>query len=148
VAAFEAVQLFVDRAVAAEPHFALTDANAAAVVAICRRLEGIPLALELAAARLQALTVEQLQDRLEDRFRLLTGGSRTALPRPRALRATMDWSHDLLTEPEQILLRRLAVFAGGFSLDAAEQVCSDSQVVPEDILDLLTRLVDRSLALL
>ena len=148
VAAFEAVQLFVDRAVAAEPRFSLTDANAAAVVAICRRLEGIPLALELAAARLQALTVEQLRDRLEDRFRLLTGGSRTALPRQRTLRATMDWSHDLLTEPERILLRRLSVFAGGFSLDAAEQVCGDRQVAPEDVLDLLTRLVDRSLALL
>jgi len=147
VAAFEAVQLFVDRAVAAEPRFALTDANAAAVVAICRRLEGIPLAMELAAARLQALTVEQLRDRLEDRFRLLTGGSRTALPRQQTLRATVDWSHDLLTEPEQILLRRLSVFAGGFSLDAAEQVCGDSQVAPEDVLDLLTRLVDKSLAL-
>jgi predicted ATPase len=148
VAAFEAVQLFVDRAVAAEPRFSLTDANAAAVAAICRRLAGIPLALELAAARLQALTVEQLRDRLEDRFRLLTGGSRTALPRQRTLRATVDWSHDLLTEPEQILLRRLTVFAGGFSLDAAEQVCSDRQVAPEDVLDLLTRLVDRSLVLL
>jgi predicted ATPase/class 3 adenylate cyclase len=148
VAAFEAVQLFVDRAVAAEPRFALTDANAAAVMAICRRLEGIPLALELAAARLQALTVEQLRDRLEDRFRLLTGGSRTALPRQRTLRATVDWSHDLLTEPEQLLLRRLAVFAGGFSLDAAEQVCGDRQVAPADVLDLLTRLVDKSLALL
>ena len=148
VAAFEAVQLFVDRAVAAEPRFALTDANAAAVMAICRRLEGIPLALELAAARLHALTVEQLRDRLEDRFRLLTGGSRTALPRQRTLRATVDWSHDLLTEPEQLLLRRLAVFAGGFSLDAAEQVCGDRQVAPADVLDLLTRLVDRSLALL
>jgi predicted ATPase len=148
VAAFEAVQLFVDRAVAADPHFALTDTNAATAVAICRWLEGIPLALELAAARLQALTVEQLRDRLEDRFRLLTGGSRTALPRQRTLRATMDWSHDLLTEPEQILLRRLSVFAGGFSLDAAEQVCSNHQVAPEDVLDLLTRLVDRSLVLL
>lgn len=146
VAAFEAVQLFVDRAVAAEPRFALTDANAAAVVAICRRLEGIPLALELAVARLQGLPIEQLQDRLEDRFRLLTGGSRTALPRQRTLRATVDWSHDLLTEPEQILLRRLAVFAGGFSLDAAEQVGGDRQVAPADVLDLLTRLVDRSLA--
>lgn len=147
VASFEAVQLFVDRAVAAEPRFALTDANAAAVIAICRRLEGIPLALELAAARLQALPVEQLRDRLEDRFRLLTGGSRTALPRQRTLRATVDWSHDLLTEPEQLLLRRLAVFTGGFSLDAAEQVCSDRQVAPADVLDLPTRLVDRSLTL-
>jgi predicted ATPase/class 3 adenylate cyclase len=148
VASFEAVQLFVDRAVAAEPRFSLTDANAAAVVAICRRLEGIPLALELAAARLQALTIEQLRDRLEDRFRLLTGGSRTALPRQQTLRAAVDWSHDLLTEPERILLRRLSVFAGGFSLDAAEQVCGDRQVAPEDVLDLLTRLVSRSLALL
>ena len=146
VATFEAVQLFVDRAVSAEPRFALTDANAAAVVAICRRLEGIPLALELAVARLQALSIEQLQDRLEDRFRLLTGGSRTALPRQRTLRATVDWSHDLLTEPEQILLRRLAVFAGGFSLDAAEQVCGDRQVAPADVLDLLTQLLDKSLA--
>jgi predicted ATPase/Flp pilus assembly protein TadD len=148
VASFEAVQLFVDRAVAAEPRFSLTDANAAAVMAICRRLEGIPLALELAAARLQALTVEQIRDRLEDRFRLLTEGSRTALPRQQMLRATVDWSHDLLTEPERFLLRRLSVFAGGFSLDAAEQVCGDRQVAPEDVLDLFTRLVGRSLALL
>lgn len=148
VAPFEAVQLFVDRAVAAEPRFALTDANAAAVAAICQRLDGIPLALELAAARLQARTVEQLRDRLEDRFRILTGGSRTALLRQRTLRATIDWSHDLLTEPEQLLFRRLSVFAGGFSLEAAEQVCSDSQVAPEDVLDLLTRLVERSLVIL
>ena len=148
VAPFEAVQLFVDRAVAAESRFALTDANAAAVAAICQRLDGIPLALELAAARLQALTVEQLRDRLEDRFRLLTGGSRAALPRHRTLRATIDWSYDLLTEPEQILFRRLSVFAGGFLLDAAEQVCDDSQVAPEDVLDLLTRLVEKSLVTL
>jgi predicted ATPase/class 3 adenylate cyclase len=148
VASFEAVQLFVDRAVAAAPHFSLTDANAVTVVAICRRLEGIPLALELAAARLQALTVGQIRDRLEDRFRLLTGGSRTALPRQQTLRATVDWSHDLLSAPEQVLLRRLSVFAGGFSLDAVEQVCGGSQVAPEDVLDLLTRLVGRSLAFL
>jgi predicted ATPase len=120
LAASEAVRLFVDRARAVRPGFALTARNASAVAGLCLRLDGIPLALELAAAQVRVLPVEQLLSRLDDRFRLLTGGSRTALPRHRTLRAAVDWSHDLLTEPERALFARLSVFAGGFSLEAAE----------------------------
>jgi len=120
----EAVRLFVERARAASPTFALTARNAALVGQICARLDGIPLAIELAAARVRALSVEQIAARLDDRFRLLTGGSRTALSRQQTLRGALDWSYDLLAEPEQILLRRLSVFAGGFSLDAAEDAGS------------------------
>jgi predicted ATPase len=164
----EAVRLFVERATAVTPAFALTERNVAAVAQLCRRLDGIPLAIELAAARLRALTVEQIAARLDDRFRLLTVGGRTAPPRQQTLRAAMDWSHDLLSEPERILLRRLAVFAGGFTLEAVEAVCADpvvssqSPVVSEDeglpslttdccllptddLLDLLTLLVEKSL---
>src|SRR5579859_796700 len=118
----EAASLFVDRAQAALPTFALTDDNAAAVATVCRRLDGIPLAIELAAARVRLLRVDEIAARLDDRFRLLTGGSRTALPRQQTLRALIDWSYDLLTEPERALLRRLAVFAGGWTLEAAEAV--------------------------
>ncbi|HZO25026.1 MAG TPA: LuxR C-terminal-related transcriptional regulator [Chloroflexota bacterium] len=120
---FEAVQLFVERARAADPAFALTERTAPVVAQICRRLDGIPLAIELAAARARALAVEQIAARLDDRFRLLTGGSRTALPRQQTLRGAVDWSYDLLNGPERTLLRRLAVFAGGFTLSAAEAVC-------------------------
>ena len=119
-------RLFLERARAAQPAFALTDANAGAVAEVCRRLDGIPLALELAAARVRVLTPEQLAARLGDRFRLLTGGGRTALRRQQTLQATVDWSHDLLSEPERALFRRLAVFpggaTGGFPLEAAEAV--------------------------
>ena len=142
---FEAVRLFVERAQAASPTFRLTSANAASVTQVCRRLDGIPLALELAAARLRALSVEQIAARLDDRFRLLTGGSRVAVPRHQTLRATMDWSYELLSPDEQALLRRLSVFAGGFGLEAAEAVGSGGPVDAIDVLDLLARLVDRSL---
>jgi predicted ATPase/class 3 adenylate cyclase len=144
---YESVRLFVDRAATVLPTFTVTEENAPAVAQVCRRLDGIPLALELAAARVKALPVQQLAARLEDRFRLLTGGSRTALPRQQTLRATMDWSYDLLSEPERALLRRLSVFHGGWTLEAAEAVCVAEGIEAEAILDLLTALVDRSLVL-
>src|SRR5206468_8523195 len=109
------------------PSFAVTSGNAPAVAQICHRLDGIPLALELAAARVRVLPVERIAARLDDRFRLLTGGSRTALPRQQTLRALIDWSYDLLTEDERALLRRLSVFAGGWTLEEAEAVCSDHE---------------------
>jgi predicted ATPase/DNA-binding NarL/FixJ family response regulator len=143
----EAVQLFVERAGAVVPSFALTERNAEAVGQVCRRLDGIPLALELAAARVRALRVEQLAARLDDRFRLLTAGSRVALPRQQTLRAAVDWSHELLPEPERVLLRRLAVFAGGWTLRAAEAVCAGDGIAPEDVLELLVQLVNKSLVL-
>jgi non-specific serine/threonine protein kinase len=141
----EAVRLFVARAELARPGFAVTSANVAAVAEVCRRLDGIPLAIELAAARVVGLSVEQIAARLDQRFRLLTGGSRAALPRQQTLRATLDWSHDLLTEPERALLRRLAVFAGGWLVEAAEAVVADEGLDAAEVLDLLLRLVDRSL---
>ena len=118
------------------------------MVEICRRLDGIPLALELAAARLRALPVEEIAARVNDRFRLLASGDRTALPRQKTLRALIDWSHDLLPEPERALLRRLAVFAGGFTLDAAEAVAAGGEIAAGDVLELLTGLVDKSLVTL
>jgi predicted ATPase len=142
---YAAVQLFVARAAAAQPAFRLTAQNAAAVAAICRHLDGMPLALELAAARVRALSPEKIAERLHDRFRLLVGGDRTALPRQQTLRALIDWSHDLLAEPERALLRRLAVFAGGWTLEAAEAVGAGDGIEPADVLDLLTHLVDKSL---
>jgi tetratricopeptide (TPR) repeat protein len=141
----DAVRLFVDRALAAQPQFRLTADNAAAVTEICRRLDGIPLALELAAARLRALPVEGIATRLQDRFRLLVAGDRTALPRQKTLRALIDWSHDLLTDAERVVFRRLAVFAGGFTLEAAEAVVPGSDLADGEVLDLLTQLVDKSL---
>ena len=142
---FEAVQLFVERGTASRPQFALTEANARAVVEICHRLDGIPLAIELAAVRVKVLTVDQIATRLGDRFRLLTGGSRTGLLHHQTLRATIDWSHDLLPEEERTLLRRLSAFAGGFTLEAAEAVCGGDGVDEYAVLDLLTNLVDKSL---
>ncbi len=118
----EAVELFADRARLARPDFAVTDDNAAAVAEICARLDGLPLAIELAAARVRALSLAEILDSLHDRFRLLTGGARTAVRRQQTLRASVDWSHALLTEPERVLFRRLAVFLGGFDLDAAQAV--------------------------
>ena len=144
----DAVRLFADRAAAVRPGFTIDEANAAAVAALCRRLEGIPLAIELAAGRLRALTVEQVAERLDDRLRLLTGGSRTALPRHQTLRATVDWSYDLLTEPERALWRRLSVFAGGFDLPAAEAVGAGGDLPEADVLDLLAGLVDKSIVLM
>ena len=144
---YAAVRLFVDRAVAVHPSFQVTDQNAAAVATICRHLDGIPLAIELAAARVRALSVEKIAERLSDRFRLLTGGDRTAPSRQQTLRASIDWSHDLLTEKERILFRRLAVFAGGWTLEAAEYVCSGDGVGEADVLDVLADLVDKSLVM-
>jgi non-specific serine/threonine protein kinase len=141
----EAVQLFTDRAQATLPSFSLTAANTETVSEICRRLDGMPLAIELAAARVRVLSPDQIAKRLDDAFRLLTSGSRTALPRHRTLRATMEWSFSLLAAREQVLLRRLAVFAGTFSLEAAEAVCAGDPLDPEDILDGVTALVDKSL---
>ena len=145
---YEAVRLFTDRARAVAPAFAVTDQNAPAVAQVCARLDGVPLALELAAARVRVLSVEQIDARLDDRFRLLTGGGRTALRRQQTLQALVDWSHDLLTDPERTLFRRLAAFAGGFTLEAAETVCaggSGDLIDSREVLDLLTSLVDKSL---
>lgn len=144
---YEAVRLFVERAQTALPGFALTVDNEPAVAQVCRQLDGIPLALELAAARVKALRVEQIAARLENRFDLLTTGSRTALPRHQTLHALIDWSHNLLLEPERVLFRRLAVFAGGWTLDAAEGVCVGDDVKADVVLDLMTQLVNKSLIL-
>ncbi|MFN7954940.1 MAG: adenylate/guanylate cyclase domain-containing protein [bacterium] len=147
-AASEAVRLFVDRAASVSPTFALSEANVSVVIDICRRLDGIPLAIELAAARATSLSVEKLASRLGDRFRLLTRGSRVGLPRQQTLRALIDWSHELLAEEQRVLLRRLAAFAGSFSLEAAEAVCAGGDVDEGDVLDLLTDLVEKSLVVL
>jgi len=141
---FDSVKLFIQRATLTLPTFQLTDANASFVAQICSRLDGIPLALELAAARVRALSVEQIAERLDDRFRLLTGGSRAALPRQQTLRALIDWSYQLLSDDERLLFRRLAVFVGGWTLDAAEAVCGEERS-GFDVLDLMTHLVDKSL---
>ena len=145
LARYESVRLFVERVKLIHPDFAVMGQNGLAVAQICWRLDGFPLAIELAAASLAALSVEQVATRLSDRFRLLTGGSRTALRRQQTLRATIDWSYLLLSEPEKVLLRRLAVFAGGWSLEAAESVCEGEGIVSEDVLDLLSGLVRKSL---
>jgi predicted ATPase len=142
IGGIEAVRLFVDRARLADPHFDFTAENAPTVVSICRRLDGIPLAIELAAARIRSLSPQQLDARLGDRFRLLAGGSRTSLPRHQTLRAAVEWSHRLLSGREQVLFRRPAVFASGFSLEAGEEVCADDDL---DVLLLIAALVDRSL---
>jgi predicted ATPase/DNA-binding SARP family transcriptional activator len=140
-----AVQLFAGRATAAAPGFRLGSGDARAVAVLCRRLDGIPLALELAASRVRALSVHELVARLDDRFRLLAAGHRGVPPRQQTLRATIDWSWDLLTEPERMVLRRLAVHADGFAVQAAESICAGDGVRAEDVLALLVRLVDRSL---
>lgn len=146
--AFAAVRLFADRAAAASPSFVVDDATSPAVVEICRRLDGQPLAIELAAARLRSMTVDQIAERLDDRFRLLTGGSRAALPRQRTLRAVVDWSWDLLTDPERILARRIAIFPAGVTLESAEAICAGGGVDRYDVADLIAALVDRSLLVL
>jgi len=145
VAGCEAVQLFLARARAVRPDFALTPDLAPAVAEIVRRLDGIPLALELAAARLRMLTVEQIAERLNDRFRLLTGGRRTALPRQQTLQALIDWSWNLLHDHERILLRRLSVFSGGWTLEAAQSVVSDERLDAQAIFDHLEQLINKSL---
>ena len=142
---FEAIRLFVDRCTAYERTFALTTQNAADIVRICRRLDGIPLALELAAARVRVLSVAQVAAKLDDRFRLLTGGGRTVVARQQTLRALIDWSYGLLDDPERILLRRLSVFVGGWTLEAAEAVCAGEGVRREETFDHLAHLVDKSL---
>ena len=142
---YEAARLFIERAVAVQPSFALSERNAHAVIQICRRLDGIPLAIELAAARLRTLTVESIAERLDDRFRLLTKGSRTATPRQQTLSALIDWSHDLLDLIERALFRRLAVFAGGWTLEGAEAVGAGTGLDVADVLELLTALVEKSL---
>ena len=141
----EAIELFADRARRVRPDFRLTDQNAATAAEICRRLDGVPLAIELAAARVRVLSLTEIRDGLHDRFRLLTGGARTAMRRQQTLRASVDWSHALLTEPERVLFARLAVFMGGFDLDAAEAVAGGGDVERFQVLDLLTLLVDKSL---
>jgi predicted ATPase/DNA-binding SARP family transcriptional activator len=145
IAAYDAVQLFLDRAYAALPAFRLDAATATPVAEVCRRLDGIPLAIELAAARVKTFTIGDVAARLDDRFQLLTAGPRTADARQRTLRATVAWSHQLLTEPEQVLFRRLAVFRGGWSPDAAERVCDGAGIDRADVVGLLAALVDRSL---
>ncbi|VBA40233.1 Putative HTH-type transcriptional regulator [Mycobacterium attenuatum] len=141
----EAVELFTDRARHSRPEFGVDDENIALVEEICRRLDGMPLAIELAAARIRALSLQQIVDGLHDRFRLLTGGARTAVRRQQTLRASVDWSHALLTEPERVLFRRLAVFTGGFDLDAAQAVAAGNEVESYQLLDQLSLLVDKSL---
>lgn len=141
----ESVRLFVERAHSITPLWELTPQNARSVAQLCCRLDGIPLAIELAAARVKVLKVENIAARLDDRFSLLTTGNRTALPRHQTLRATIDWSYDLLPQDASLLFRRLAVFKGGFTLDAAEHVCSVQPLPLPSVLDLLTRLIDRSL---
>ena len=145
ITAFASAELFLDRALAATPDLILDTQTLAAVGVICQRLDGIPLALELAAARLASLSPAELADRVQDRFALLTSGSRTADARQQTLRATVDWSHDLLTPPERLLFRRLAVFRGGWTLDAAEHVVAGPDLPPAAVLDLLDRLVRQSL---
>ncbi len=140
----DAVRLFVERAGAILPGFAVTEANRDAVERVCRQLDGLPLGIELAAVRLRALSVQQLLDRLDDRFRLLTQGSRAVLPRHRTLRALVDWSYDLCTDKEQLLWARISVFAGSLDLEAAEAVCGGDGIGREEVLDLVTGLVDKS----
>jgi predicted ATPase/DNA-binding winged helix-turn-helix (wHTH) protein len=142
---YGAVRLFVERARAAAPYFLSDTGVVAAIAGVCRRLDGIPLAIELAAARATALGMEGLAARLDDRFRLLTGGRRTALPRHQTMRATLDWSYELLTEPERVVLRRLAIFAGSFSLQAASTVTADDEIAAPDVVDCVASLMAKSL---
>lgn len=145
LAQFDAVRLFIDRAVAIQPEFTITHANAPAIAQICSRLDGIPLAIELAAARVRVLVPETIAERLDRLFQLLTGGSRSAVARHQTLRALIDWSHDLLTEAERTVLHRCAVFAGGWTLDTVEQVCGMQEIPADDVLDRLETLVRKSL---
>ncbi len=146
LSASDAVTLFCERAGAADASFRLTPENGPAVARICLRLDGIPLALELAAARIRVLSPEQIADRLDDRFRFLSAGSRTASARQQTLQATMDWSYDLLPEPERLLLQRMSVFAGSFDLEACESVAADGEALQAgEVLDLLAHLLNKSL---
>ena len=141
----DAGRLFEQRAQLVRPSFQVSDGNADTVRQICRRLDGLPLAIELAAARMRILSAAQLAERLDDLFAVLTGGPRSAPRRHQALRATLDWSYELLTADERAIFRRLAIFSGGFTLAAAEQVAAGGGIAARDILDLLTRLADKSL---
>ena len=145
---YESARLFLERTAAVKPTFEVTEQNAGVVAQICYRLDGIPLALELAAARTKVLSVEQIADRLDDTFKLLAAGGRTAVPRQRTLHATMDWSHELLPEEERTLFRRLSVFAGGFTLEAIELVCGGEGLEQDEVLELLSHLVDKSLVMM
>ena len=145
VRSFDAVQLFAERAVGHQPDFLLDETNADTVASLCRSLDGMPLALELAAARLGSLSVADIERRLDDRFRILTKGRRTALPRQQTLRALIDWSYDLLNQREQTVLCRLSVFSGGWTLEAAETVCSGSDLQGREVADVLGSLVEKSL---
>lgn len=142
---FESVRLFVDRASGTNPSFALTNANSLAVFEICKGLEGVPLAIELAAARVRLMSAEQIAERLDDRFKLLTGGARTSLPRQQTLRALIDWSYNLLSAKERVLLDRLSVFIGGWDIEAVEDVCGGEGLPVEEVFEALSRLVDKSL---
>ncbi len=144
---YEAVKLFIERAVSAAPTFTVTNENAPFVAQICQRLDGIPLAIELAAAKIRVLNVEQIARRLDDLFHLLRGGSRTALGHHQTLRAAIDWSYNLLPVDEQVFFKRLSIFAGGWTLEAAESVCSDGDVDLDDVLDLLEHLINKSLVI-
>jgi non-specific serine/threonine protein kinase len=145
---YEAVKLFIDRATFTVPTFTVTNENAPALAQICDRLDGIPLAIELAAAKIRVLSLDQIAKRLDDRFKLLTGGSRTALEHHQTLRATIDWSYNLLPPAEQLLFNRLSVFMGGWTLEAAESICSDASVKNEDVLDLSERLINKSIVIM
>jgi predicted ATPase/class 3 adenylate cyclase/Flp pilus assembly protein TadD len=145
LAQYEAIRLFVERATTVSPGFTLTEANAPAILQVCQRLDGIPLAIELAAARVKLLQVAEIAQRLDDRFHLLTGGSRAALPRHQTLRASIDWSYELLSAPEGTLLQRLSVFAGGWTLEGAEAIGCGEGIQACDVLELLGHLVDKSL---
>jgi non-specific serine/threonine protein kinase len=142
---YEAVRLFAERAAAVVPGFAVTAGNGAVVARLCQGLDGIPLAIELAAVRLRVLSAQQILERLDDRYRLLTGGSRTGLERHQTLRAAIEWSYDLCSPQEQILWGRLSVFSGGFDLEAAEQICADEDIAQEDVFELVTGLLDKSI---
>jgi predicted ATPase len=146
-AQYSAVRLFLVRAERADRAFQVTPDNARQIVEICRKLDGMPLAIELAAARVRVMSVDMILERLDDRFRLLTAGRRGTLPRQQTLKALIDWSHDLLSESERLVFRRLAVFRGGWTLEAAEAVCTGDPIESGDVLDLLTRLVNKSLVL-
>ncbi|WP_169949777.1 LuxR C-terminal-related transcriptional regulator [Microbispora sp. H11081] len=143
----DAVRLFAERAAAVVPEFEVTGENEEVVAEICRRLDGVPLAIEMAAVRLRALSARQVLERLDDRFRLLTGGSRAALPRQRTLRALFEWSYELCTEQERLLWQRVSVFAGGLDLEAAEHVCAGDGIAPEEVLEIVAGLVDKSVLL-
>lgn len=142
---FEAVRLFIERAIAINSNFRIDNKNAPALVQICYQLDGIPLAIELAAARIKILSLEKICEKLDDRFKLLTGGKRTALPRQQTLRALIDWSYDLLSEKEKLLLQRLSVFSGGWSLEEAGKICSDEHIDESEITDILDNLLAKSL---